>query len=103
MELQAGDESLQSAGMQVRAAQKCLRAEKRYGVSVNLLCIAELLLVLTTAMLVEQEAELDQLCQTIEQLQEEKAKESRRVDKLAKELNGEYFMVGVTGGVISFA
>ena len=42
----------------------------------NLLCIAELLLVLTTAVLVEQEAELSQLCQTIEQLQEEKVKES---------------------------
>ena len=62
--------------MQVQAAQKCLRAKKRYGVSANLLCIVELLLVLTTAVLVEQEAELGQLHQTIEQLQEEKVKES---------------------------
>ena len=31
---------------------------KRYGVSANLICIAELLLVLTTAVLIEQEAEL---------------------------------------------
>ena len=58
---------------------------------------------LTTAVLVEQEAKLGQLCQTIEQLREEKAKESGRADKLAEELKGEYFMVGVTGGVISFA
>ena len=54
-------------------------------------------------MLVEQEAELDQLCQTVEQLREEKAKESGLADKLAEELKGEYFVVGVTGGVISFA
>jgi len=59
--------------------------------------------VLTTAVLVEQEAELGQLHQTIEQLQEEKAKESGLADKLAEELKGEYFVVGVTGGVISFA
>ena len=66
-----------------------------------MLCIAELLLVLTTAVLVEQEAELGQLHQTVEQLQEEKAKESGRADKLAEELKGEYFLVGVTIEVVS--
>ena len=38
----------------------------------------------------------------IEQLQEEKAKESGRADKLDEELNGEYFLVGVIAGVISW-
>ena len=49
-----------------------------------------------TIVLVEQDAELSQLRQAIEQLREEKAKESGRADKLAKELNGEYFLVEVT-------
>ena len=51
--------------------------------------------------LVEQDAELAQLCQAIKQLQEEKTKETRRADKLAKELKGEYFLVGVTAEVVS--
>ena len=55
-----------------------------------------------TIVLVEQDAELDQLCQAIEQLREEKVKESGRADKLVKELNGEYFLVGVIAGVISW-
>ena len=75
-------------------------SEKRYGVSVKLLCIAELLLVLMTVVLVEQEVELGQLRQTIKQLQE-KAKELGRADKLAEELKGEYFLVGVTIEVVS--
>ena len=49
-----------------------------------------------TVVLVEQDAKLGQLRQAVEQLQEEKTKETRRADKLAKELNGEYFLVGVT-------
>ena len=56
-----------------------------------------------TVVLIEQDAELSQLRQAVEQLQEEKAKESGRADKLAEELKGEYLVVGVTGGVISFA
>ena len=52
-------------------------------------------------MLVEQDAELGQLRQTIEQLREEKAKEFGRADKLVGELKGEYFVVEVTGGAIS--
>ena len=52
-------------------------------------------------MLVEQDAELGQLCQTIGQLREEKAKESGRAEKLVEELKCVYFMVGVTVGVIS--
>ena len=56
-----------------------------------------------TVVLVEQDVELGQLCHAVEQLREEKAKESGLADKLAEELKGEYFMVGVTGGVISFA
>ena len=52
-------------------------------------------------MLVEQDAELGQLCQIVEQLREEKVKESGQADKLAEELKGEYFVVRVTGGVMS--
>ena len=44
-----------------------------------------------TVVLVEQDAELGQLRQALEQLREEKTKENGRVDKLAEELNGEYF------------
>ena len=58
-------------------------------------------LLLTTVVLVEQDAVLGQLRQTVGQLREEKAKETGRVEKLAEELKGEYFMVGVTVGVIS--
>ena len=54
-----------------------------------------------TIVLVAQDAELSQLRQAIEQLREEKAKESGRVDKLAEELKGKYFLVEVTVGVIS--
>ena len=63
--------------------------------------IAEVLLLPMTIVLVEQDAKLGQLRQTIEKLREEKAKESERVEKLAKELKGEYFMVGGTIGVTS--
>ena len=39
-----------------------------------------------TVVLVEQNTELAQLCQALEQLREEKAKEIGRADKLAEEL-----------------
>ena len=52
-------------------------------------------------MLVEQDAELGQLRLAVKQLQEEKMKESGRADKLAEELKGEYFLVGVTVEVVS--
>ena len=51
-------------------------------------------------LLAEQDAELSQLRQTIEQIRQEKAKESERIDKLAKELNGEYLLVRVTVEVV---
>ena len=54
-----------------------------------------------TVVLVEQDVELGQLHQAIEQLREEKAKESGRADKLAEELKGEYFLVEVTFEVVS--
>ena len=54
-----------------------------------------------TVVLVEQDAELDQLRQALEQLQEEKAKETGRADKLVEELNDEYSLVGVTTEVVS--
>ena len=55
-----------------------------------------------TVVLVEQNTELGQLRQALEQLREEKAKEIGRADKLAKELNGEYSLVGITTDVVSF-
>ena len=54
-----------------------------------------------TIVLVEQSTELSQLCQALEQLREEKAKETGRVDKLAEELNGEYSLVRVIAKVVS--
>ena len=54
-----------------------------------------------TVVLVEQNMELGQLRQALEQLREEKAKETGRADKLVEELNGEYFLVGVTTKVVS--
>ena len=51
-------------------------------------------------MLAEQDAELGQLRQAIEQLQEDKTKETGRADRLAEELNGEYFLVRVTIEVV---
>ena len=52
-------------------------------------------------MLVEQDVELGQMHKTIGQLHEEEKKATRWVEKLAEELKGEYFVVGVTAGVIS--
>ena len=54
-----------------------------------------------TVMLAKQDAELGQLRQAIEQPREEKTKETGRADKLAEELNGEYFLVEVTAEVVS--
>ena len=54
-----------------------------------------------TVMLVGQDTELGQLHQVIGQLQEEEKKMAGWVEKLAEELKGKYFMVGVTVGVIS--
>ena len=54
-----------------------------------------------TVALVEQDAELGQLRQAVEQLRQEKAKESKRANKLAEELKGEYLLVGITVEVVS--
>ena len=51
--------------------------------------------------LVEKDAELGQLCQAVEQLCQEKAKESDRANKLAEELKGEYLLVGITVELVS--
>ena len=47
-----------------------------------------------TVVLAEQDAELSQLRQTVEQIRQEKAKESERADKLAEELKGRYPLNG---------
>ena len=54
---------------------------------------------MTADVLVEQDVELSQLPQALEQLREEKAKETGRANKLDEELNGEYPLVGVTAEV----
>ena len=58
------------------------------------------LLLVLTIVLVAQDVELGQLRQALEQLREEKAKETGRASKLSKELNDEYFLVGITVEVI---
>jgi len=50
--------------------------------------------VMITVVLAEQDAELSQPRQTIEQIQQEKAKESERAAKLAEELKGRYPLMG---------
>jgi len=50
--------------------------------------------------LVEQDMKLAQLRQALEQLWEEKAKETGRANKLTEELNGEYPLVGFSAEVI---
>jgi len=52
-----------------------------------------------TIFLAERDAELGQLHKTIEQIQQEKAKESERANKLAEELKGEYLLVRITAEV----
>ena len=52
-----------------------------------------------TIVLVEQDVELRQLRQVLEQLREEKEKETGRANKLAEELNGECSLVRVTAEV----
>ena len=56
---------------------------------------------MATVALIEQDAELGQLRQAVEQLHQEKAKESERADKLAEELKGEYLLVGITVELVS--
>ena len=51
--------------------------------------------------LVEKDVELGQLRQTVDQLHQEKAKETERADKLAEELKGEFLLVGITVEVAS--
>ena len=58
-----------------------------------LYCLTVIVLMMIVV-LVEQDAELGQLRQAIEQLREEKTKETGRADKLAEELNSEYSLVG---------
>ena len=52
--------------------------------------------------LVEQDAELGQLRQALEQLWEEKVKETERANKLTEELDGECPMVGFSAEVNVF-
>ena len=58
---------------------------------------------MSIVVLVEQDVELGQLRQTLEQLREEKEKETGRANKLAEELDGEYSLVGVTDEVTFLA
>ena len=54
------------------------------------------LLLTSIVVLIEQDVELGQLRQALEQLREEKEKETCRAKKLAEDLNGEYSLIGVT-------
>ena len=66
--LRTADRCFRVAEGQVRTTVENLRAEERYGGSVIFLYIVEIVLLLTTIMLVEQDVELGQLRQNIEQL-----------------------------------
>ena len=54
------------------------------------------LLLTSIVVLIEQDVELGQLRQALEQLWEEKEKETGRANKLAEDLDGEYSLIGVT-------
>ena len=54
------------------------------------------LLLTSIVVLIEQDVELGQLRQALEQLWEEKEKETGRAKKLAEDLDGEYSLIGVT-------
>ena len=54
-----------------------------------------------TVAFAEQDAELVQLRQAVEQLHQEKLKESERADKMAEELKGECLLVGITVEIAS--
>ena len=54
-----------------------------------------------TVAFVEQDLELIQLRQTVEQLRQEKSKESERADKMAEELKGECLLVGIAVEIAS--
>jgi len=78
----------------VPAVRGCIQAEIRYALSHNVLCNSWPSVFSITVVLAEQDAELSQLRQTVEQIRQEKAKESERADKLAKELKGRYPLIG---------
>jgi len=54
-----------------------------------------------TVAFAEQDLELVQLRQAVKQLCQEKSKESERADKMAKELKGEYLLVGIAVEIAS--
>ena len=54
------------------------------------------LLLASIVVLIEQDVELGQLRQALEQLWEEKEKETGRANKLAEDLDGEYSLTVVT-------
>ena len=77
-------------------------SKSRFNISAIVLsyCCTTVFLVITVA-LVEQDTELSQLRQAIDQLRQEKAKETERADKLAEELKGEFLLVGITVEIAS--
>ena len=54
-----------------------------------------------TVALVEQDAELGQMRQAVDQLRQEKGKETEQPNKLAEELKGEFLLIGITIEVAS--
>ena len=60
----------------------------------NVLCSSWPFVFFKQLIFAEQDAELNQLRQTVEQIRQEKTKESERADKLAEELKGRYPLMG---------
>ena len=103
-QLRGKSEQLASASTQLEQKSEHLRSvsEQKTGMTYRrmfLYCLTVIVLMMIVV-LVEQDAELGQLRQAVEQLREEKTKETGRADKLAEELNGEHCLVGLTAKVV---
>ena len=73
----------------------CIQAEIRYSFSRNVLCSNwPYIFLFLSFVLAEQDAKLNQLRQTVEQIRQDKTKESERADKLAEELKGRFPQIG---------
>ena len=100
-QLATASTQLKDASEQLEKLQKVSEEKKVRLIHKNASHSRIRLLLLMNDVLVEQDTELGQLRQALEQLWEEKAKETGRASKLVEELNSEYSLAGVTVEVTS--
>ena len=81
--------------------RKCQQLEDvsklKSGIPFHIMCFAvsgRIFFHFLSFVLAKQDAELNQLRQTVEQIRQEKTKESERADKLAEELKGKFPLIG---------